>query len=468
MDFDMLAELKRRDPRFEKGLPTILVCSDSAVLPTGLARVVRGIFKHLYASEEFAIAQHGWFHTQVTTSEAPWPLIPVRRNPADERFYLNDDRFGAQSFDNVVENLKPDIVFVVGDYGTFDHIFTSKHRSSFQLICYLPLDCYPPTERWVECVKRPDRMVYYTDFAKAWGENQGAPGISIPHGVDTENFQPAKSDVRKFMRERFFKTDDMILLGTVSRVQPRKQLPLFIEMVAHLKAGAYARCANCNRVRTYQYIPATQTYETGDELECYHCGDKKWLAGKVWDKLHAYMHSDPTENPMIPLGPLTRYWNIEPDVSWNPSLKVNQSQGVPDQQIAQIYQCLDIYVHCASGGGWELPLVEAAATGLPIVAADAPAQNEYLRPMGATLVPAHRRWDFTCAGYRHFATVEDFIDCIEPLLESAEKRRAQGKKNREFVLDYEWKQVAEQWAEVFRETLRPENRVESWRVLQEI
>jgi glycosyltransferase involved in cell wall biosynthesis len=192
--------------------------------------------------------------------------------------------------------------------------------------------------------------------------------------------------------------------------------------------------------------------------------------GKAWPQLKGYLHSDPAENPLIPLPQLVRYWGLEDHLIWNPSLKITQSHGIPDTQLAQLYQCFDLYVHCASGGGWELPPMEAAACGVPVVAVDAPAQNEYLREMpGCSLVPGETQWDHTAAGYRVFASCADLVRHMLVYLEVAPEAREEiGRRNREFVLGYKWEDIALRWEALFHQLLEPKNRIEPWRLLQEV
>ncbi|MHA2066125.1 MAG: glycosyltransferase, partial [Candidatus Thorarchaeota archaeon] len=426
-----LEQLGQRDERFAAGLPKILVCSDSAVLPTGLARVVRGIFDELHKRNNFAIVQHGWFHTSLHTVDVSWPIIPVRRNPADERFFATDDKFGQKSFDSVVEAIHPDIVFVVGDYGTFDHILNSTHRSTFQLVAYIPLDCFPPNKKWVETARKPDRVVFYTDFAKAWAAAAGVAGPSVHHGVDTELFCPASSDERATLRKRLFDItpgDDTTIVGTVGRVQPRKRLPIFIEAIAHVKAGGYSTCLGCNQISLHQYDPFARDYIGFQEMEtCPRC--KKscgWTVGKPWPKLKGYLHADPKENQTIPLDALAEYWGLQEDgaLLWNPGLKITQSQGISDTNLIEIYQSMDLYMHPACGGGCELPNLEAASCGIPIIAADAPAQNEYIAKLhGSRLISGDVEWDFTSSGYRVFTHVQDMASALVEFLESDQETK---------------------------------------------
>ena len=475
----MLEELKSRYPAFRDGLPKILICSDSGTLPTGLARVVRGIFTELHNSNSFAIVQHGWFHSKNQTETVPWPIIPVRRDPANDSFAAKEDRMGQQSFDHVVEAIKPDIVFAVGDFHMFKHITDSKLRSSFQLVLYMPLDAFPPPNAWLEAARKPDKMVFYTNFAKSWASCLGVKGEFIPHGVDTTKFFPLDDLARKASRKRLFAIDpndtDSIVIGTVGRVQPRKRLPIFIEVLAHVRAGGYSKCNGCQQISLHQFDPFDRSYTSfSDNQTCPRCnGSYGWSHGHAWPKLKCYLHADPRENQTIPIDSIASYWNLKDTKAllWNPSIRIHENTGVPDSNLIDIYQCLDLYMHCASGGGAELPLLESAACGVPIICADAPAHNEYAAAFGgAKLVRGDVQWDHTAAGYRVFSTTSDMAAALINFLElSPEEKALMGQKNREDSLQYDWSSIAlNQWLPLFREVLDPATRIEGWRVMQEV
>ena len=463
------ALLQERDPHFKQGLPRILVCSDSVVLPTGLSRVVRGIMEPLHQTDKYCVIQHAWFHVGGKEKPVSFELVPVRRAKQDPMHFSDEDKYGVESFDGLIEIVQPQIVFVVGDYNVYEHIRKSRHRAEFQLMAYLPLDTFPPAQSWVDCAKDLDQVVYYTDFAAHWGTKAGAPGISIPHGIDPNLFQPLDSDARTALRTRSFKSDDIFLIGTVGRNQIRKRLDLVIELVAHLRKGAYSRCGHCQHITPHTYLVPESAFEFDDTLSCEHCRHTEWTAGKAWEDVHGYLHVDPDENPNIPLKALIQFWNVSGSVHLNDAIKISYGHGLPDNILAQLYQCMDLYMHPATGGGWELPPLEAAASGLPIVAADAPAQNEWLRKLpGVRLVPGEVQWDNSCAGYRVYANIAGFIEHVLPLLEDREAAKAAGERNQEAAQEYDWTKIAMQWEAAFDQLLDPDNQVPGWTILREV
>ena len=59
-----------------------------------------------------------------------------------------------------------------------------------------------------------------------------------------------------------------------------------------------------------------------------------------------------------------------------------------EKQMRSLYQAATHYVSMSKGEGWDLPMMEAAAAGLHLIAPDHSAYSSYLRPEDAELIPA--------------------------------------------------------------------------------
>jgi glycosyltransferase involved in cell wall biosynthesis/GT2 family glycosyltransferase len=60
---------------------------------------------------------------------------------------------------------------------------------------------------------------------------------------------------------------------------------------------------------------------------------------------------------------LSRYYGIEDRVI------INEYTGLSDADMRSVYNCFDLFLSCAQGGGWELPVLEAMACGVPVICA---------------------------------------------------------------------------------------------------
>lgn len=460
----------RAEAGLQEGKPTILVCSDSAALPTGLSRVVRSVFGPIQERGNLQVVQHGWYHLEgATHRDLPFRIIPVKRMAGSPVNFDPSDKVGQLSFDAVVEAIKPDIVFTVTDYDRIGHMLNSVHRSSYAMVAYLPLDNFPPAPLWAERVKGPDRIVYYTDFAQTWGQAVGAPGPSIPHGVNTSTFAVAPPELRQAMRKRLFQVeDDDILIGAAGRNLPRKQFPLLIEAFSALRHGAYGLCQMCGQYSVFDFVLPDQEYQQPDK--CPVCQQLTLVPGKAWDNIRLNLHTDLEETALIPIQSLVSFWKVEDATYLNRTLRMAKGDGLPDSQLANVYQCLDVFVHPASGGGWELPPLEAAACGVPLVAVNAPAHGEWIgRLPGSVVVEGAQRWDSLSSGYRVYASPAQLLKGMLHYLENPEARRLGGAANADHVKEhYDWETISLEWERIFLELMNPETRIAGWRVLREV
>ena len=82
--------------------------------------------------------------------------------------------------------------------------------------------------------------------------------------------------------------------------------------------------------------------------------------------------------------------------------------AVADQDMADLYQQSHVFVLPSKGEGWGLPLIEAAATGLPIITTMYSGQTEFLQHITSSVIPVeYDLAPITCAEYRSFYPVPD-------------------------------------------------------------
>jgi glycosyltransferase involved in cell wall biosynthesis len=60
-----------------------------------------------------------------------------------------------------------------------------------------------------------------------------------------------------------------------------------------------------------------------------------------------------------------------------------------DEDMPRVYATATHYISMSHGEGWDLPMMEAAASGLLLIAPDHTAYRTYLDPSVATLIPSH-------------------------------------------------------------------------------
>ena len=82
--------------------------------------------------------------------------------------------------------------------------------------------------------------------------------------------------------------------------------------------------------------------------------------------------------------------------------------AIPEADLVDLYQQSHVFVLPSKGEGWGLPLIEAAAVGLPIITTWYSAQTEFLQHIPSSVIPVE--FDpipIACAEYQFFYPTED-------------------------------------------------------------
>ena len=81
---------------------------------------------------------------------------------------------------------------------------------------------------------------------------------------------------------------------------------------------------------------------------------------------------------------------------------------VPESDLVDLYQQSHVFVLPSKGEGWGLPLIEAAAAGLPIITTMHSGQTEFLQPIQSSVIPVEFDMaPITCQEYQFFYPTED-------------------------------------------------------------
>ena len=134
------------------------------------------------------------------------------------------------------------------------------------------------------------------------------------------------------------------------------------------------------------------------------------------------------------------------------------NEVVPTHQLGALYRSADCFVLPSRGEGWGLPLLEAMACGLPVIATNWSAQTDFIHhgiayPLGIEgLVPAEAR----CPYYDGFNWAEPSYGHLRALMrhvyENREEARLKGERASAEVLGrWTWRHSAEKIIRRMRE-----------------
>ncbi|GAC1443702.1 MAG: hypothetical protein NVSMB52_02310 [Chloroflexota bacterium] len=225
----------------------------------------------------------------------------------------------------------------------------------------------------------------------------------IQHGVDTSVFNPEGESQRPLLPSG----DGAFVFGCVARNQPRKGLPVLIE--------AFALFAERHR----------------DAV------------------LH--LHTMPQDPHGYDLFELVRRYGIEGKTRFTPASL--DFRGISDSDLAKIYRSFDVFVLPTFGEGFGLPLLEAMACGIPVIASEGSAVTELVEGRGE-LVPATFKLCAAPYGQEYFMpNAKGLLEAMERLYADPLRRRELARRGAEFATTLTWDRAAEQWLKMLQEVM---------------
>ncbi len=412
-------------------------------IDTGFGGVAKNIIDRLYnlktdwGTPKFEIHVMS-LSTPVDVVNGPPAGLPYKVYP----FYGNKQAapFGHDYALDLVKRVRPDIVLAFGDTWMIDYwnehgVIPPDVRRTFKAVAYVAIDGYPVPDFWIEKYQRFDKVITFTKFgkdtiderAKQLGKKLDVEYIY--HGVNPQIFKPLPaSDVDAFKRSKGIGPEKKII-GMVSRNQPRKHHPEFIEFAARL-------LEKTNNDPNYLFYFHTMERDAG------------------WD-LPALIRDYGILNPRNRVKTGTFGPNQElPDKAFDLTNRfifpgiTNPAQGYPIEHLNMMYNICDAHVLLTSGEGWGCSLSESLSCGIPTFTNDYAAGAELVKDSGGGEVIRAR--DFTYRGQDHnfLRPHTDYDDAVEKVLNclnNEELRKKYKKRGRAWALGKSWDTIVYDW-----------------------
>lgn len=129
--------------------------------------------------------------------------------------------------------------------------------------------------------------------------------------------------------------------------------------------------------------------------------------------------------------------------------------GLPVEQLALLYNAADVFVSTSWGEGFGLTILEAMASGTPVIAQKCSAITEVVGDGGKLIEP--KGLMHVPMGQEHcIPDVDKFSYWIERLYESRSLREDLGRKAREQSLKFSWDEAARRFNALIEERIRVE------------
>jgi glycosyltransferase involved in cell wall biosynthesis len=364
----------------------ILFCSEATFLNTGYATYTREILNYLHGTGKYEIAEMASYgeRNDPRAENIPWKYYGVVPNQNCEPKASEEElqsyqsngssQFGEWIFEHVCLDFMPDVVCDIRDFWMLEFAERSPFRDYFKW-CIMPtVDARPQARQWVATYRSADACLTYSDWAGVVLADQSDGKINYL-GSAPPSAHPAYEPVEdKAAHKKSLGIDpEYKIIGTVMRNQRRKLYPDLFE--------AFRKFLDQSEDKKYYLYCHTSYPDLGWDIP--ELIQEHGLSSHV---LFTYICPE-TKNTFPSLfhgavaqSPFTGKWG---------STLSNVKNGASYEQLSAIINLFDLYVQYANCEGFGLPIVEAAACGVPVMATDYSAMESEVRKLeGYPIKPA--------------------------------------------------------------------------------
>lgn len=394
-----------------------------AVVTTGFARVNHSIIEHL-DSEKFEVHHLG---------------INYRGDPHNYNYsiypaFLGGDVWGFGRLINLVQELKPDLIFILNDPWVISKYLDLLRENNVEIpvVVYFPVDAEEHDPAWYAGYNKVERACVYTEFGKrvvTEAESNFEDKIEvIPHGIDTSVFHELDGAYNR--AGKLIKSGEEIARESL---YPIKKQPGLKDAFIIL---------NANRNQPRKRVDIT--------LRAF----KEFQEGKSDVRLYLHMGNRDVGYDIIKLA--NRYgFDDKLIVSTNG----NQMPNIPDARLNEIYNGTTIGINTSMGEGWGLTNWEHGATRCAQIVPDhsacteiwedagilIPTTQEYIYPETMTLAKVPDVYGTTEAMERLYESWSGDGELITELANKA--------YNKITSPEYNWKNISKQFENIFIDIL---------------
>jgi len=463
----------------------ILFIGEASNLSTGFSTYYRELIPRLVATGKYEIAELGSYVRQDDPKvqefiQGRWKfygVMPTTQeeaqafnapNPHPRTRGQNTNQFGEYKFNHVCADFKPDIVIDIRDWWMLEFQERSVFRSWFKWVVMPTVDAEPQAEEWMKTYENAEMVLAYSDYGVHTLRRQsqllpnGKKSVSIfpkamRPGVDLETFLPMDT---KETREHWNLNSDNPVIGTVMRNQSRKLYPDLIDGFAAMKekykgedavdkAVLLIHSSWPDNAHSYDYPRHIMRLESYDWMPY----ASKGIRGSILQSMYCHAASPP-----------------------------NTAGGFTREDLAKLYNLMDLYVQCSICEGDGMPIQEAKACGVPTLVTDYTAMREkgrfpdynhfedlkitednYTCTKGGDVIDVGRYYHEPETGcIRAHPDVDDLADKMRNMITDPVKLKALGIEARECTEEnYDWNKLWKQWEYVL-DNIKPLDRSQTW------
>jgi len=261
-------------------------------------------------------------------SEHNWPfsIIPIPHGDSLTIASAMMQNFAMLSKGNAIEPIEALIVAL--DIPIQERMMmTVRKFSDWPYIGIFPVESGPLCPSWAAILNSMTSRLVISQYGLQQMADAGVSGRFLPVGLDTASWRPPLPHERKALRESMGFTDDMLVVLTVADNQERKNLWAAAETIKLLKEGGL----------NPQWTLVTRVQSPVG-----------WRLADLGWKLDIQEHMMPFE------------------------------RGLPFDRLWTLYAIADAFLLTSKAEGFGMPMIEAMACGIPVVATDCTAMPEQI------------------------------------------------------------------------------------------
>ena len=430
---------------------TILYHSDFCGAKSGFGRHAKSLLTYLYKTGKYRIVSYvaGINWSNAILNVTPWKTIGCLPDNPQEMESINrdpklarDTAYGAYYIDRVIAQEKPDVWIGVQDAWAFSEYYKRPWFNKINCVMNITADSEPILPEILQQAKVCKHYSVWSKFAERALHKAGHTHVTtIPGCVEKNDFYSLSKMEKQALRQRFGIKDDTFVFGFVFRNQLRKLVPNFLDGFQLFKKNnptADVKLLFHTCFSEGWPIPQLAT-ERGinpdDILTTYIC--------------HACHHYD--VRPFNGEGTKCRFCNQE-----KAQHTTNVAKGVSERQLNDVYNLMDGYVHPATSGALELPLIEAQLAGLVCLTSPYSFGEDILESPASLPLKYSVYYEFGTTFKKSSTCPVSIAEQMEKLLKMPKETLEElGKKGRQWAIDnYSVEAIGKKW-ETLLDSLQP-------------
>ena len=437
----------------------VLFHSDFALAKTGFGRAMKTLLSSLYKTEKYDIhhvccsVNEGSPELQAT----PWKSygsVPSDQSKIQE--IVKDPNqartlgYGAHTIDEHIKNIKPDIYIGTQDFWGVDFNIDKTWFKKINSCLWITLDSLPILPAAVKKAKDIKNYWVWSNFAEKELHRLGHEHVKTIHGpIDDSKFYRLNDEKRKELRVKNNLPEDAIIIGFVFRNQLRKLVPNLMEgykmwrdshpeiknayLLLHtnfsegwnIKAQADQYGVDTKEILTTYICRSCRQYEVksfDDRLEKFKKDNDNFVLDEFGQKIEEPLDAQNKNCNCC----RTRGSQITTGVGF----------GISEEELNEVYNLMDVYVHPFTSGGQEIPIQEAKLTELITLVTNYSCGEECCEPEAYSLPLDWAKYlehgtEFIKAS-TYPASIKQQLDKFISL--SKEEKKDWGKKAREWTV----------------------------------